>query len=161
MSLAAVECRLELDLVAETEPSGSGDGGDARAAQAETPRRATIIITAAGATIPTAEPARVQAYGTVANLKHKPGPPEYLPELNRIAVPFVSDTTTFAVKAVESRLLPMMKSPTFEYIESYYNPVRRHSALGYVSPEEFERAYYQGAKKASLTSKTVKERNAS
>ena len=50
---------------------------------------------------------------------------------------------------------------TFEYIERYYNPVRRHSALGYVSPEEFERAYYQGAKKASLTSKTVKERNAS
>lgn len=101
---AAVECRLELDLVAETAPAGSGDGGDARAAQAETPRRVTIIITAAGATISTAEPARVQAYGTAANLDYRLGPPEYLPELNRIAVPFVSDTATFAVKAVESRL---------------------------------------------------------
>jgi putative transposase len=32
---------------------------------------------------------------------------------------------------------------TFTYIESYYNRVRRHSALGYRSPEDYERAYYQ------------------
>src|SRR5262245_53498786 len=32
---------------------------------------------------------------------------------------------------------------TFAYIEGYYNRVRRHSALGYLSPEDFERAYYQ------------------
>jgi putative transposase len=50
---------------------------------------------------------------------------------------------------------------TFEYIERYYNPVRRHSALGYVSPEQFEQAYYQGAKNASLTAKNQEERNAS
>ncbi len=42
---------------------------------------------------------------------------------------------------------------TFQYIERYYNPVRRHSALGYVSPEEFEQAFYQGAKTPSLTAK--------
>lgn len=35
------------------------------------------------------------------------------------------------------------KSETFAYIEGYYNRVRRHSALGYLSPEDFERAYYQ------------------
>jgi len=34
---------------------------------------------------------------------------------------------------------------TFDYIERYDNPVRRHSALGYVSPEEYERAYDQRA----------------
>jgi putative transposase len=38
---------------------------------------------------------------------------------------------------------------TFEYIEHYYNPVRRHSALGYLSPDEYERAYYQRAKTKS------------
>jgi putative transposase len=27
----------------------------------------------------------------------------------------------------------------FMYIESFYNPVRRHSALGYKSPAEYER----------------------
>ena len=30
---------------------------------------------------------------------------------------------------------------TFIYIETYYNRARRRSALGYQSPEDFERAY--------------------
>jgi transposase InsO family protein len=30
---------------------------------------------------------------------------------------------------------------TFNYIEGYYNRIRRHSSLGYLSPEEFERKY--------------------
>lgn len=30
----------------------------------------------------------------------------------------------------------------FEYIEMYYNPVRRHSSLNYVSPVNFEKVYY-------------------
>ena len=29
----------------------------------------------------------------------------------------------------------------FEFIELFYNPVRRHSALGYMSPNEFEAKY--------------------
>ncbi len=33
------------------------------------------------------------------------------------------------------------RSETFSYIEGYYNRVRRHSALGYKSPEEFEREW--------------------
>jgi transposase InsO family protein len=32
---------------------------------------------------------------------------------------------------------------TFNYIEGYYNRIRRHSSLGYVSPEEYERKYYE------------------
>ena len=36
-------------------------------------------------------------------------------------------------------------SETFAYIEGYYNRVRLHSSLGYLSPEDFERAYYQRA----------------
>jgi transposase InsO family protein len=33
------------------------------------------------------------------------------------------------------------KASIFEYVEVFYNRVRRHSALGYVSPEEFERSH--------------------
>jgi len=35
------------------------------------------------------------------------------------------------------------RSETFAYTDGYYNRIRRHSALGYLSPEDFERAYYQ------------------
>ena len=30
------------------------------------------------------------------------------------------------------------KASLFEYIEVFYNRIRRHSALGYVAPAEFE-----------------------
>ena len=39
------------------------------------------------------------------------------------------------------------RAETFQYIESYYNRIRRHSALGYKSPEEYERDYYAKQKK--------------
>jgi putative transposase len=32
----------------------------------------------------------------------------------------------------------------FKYIEMFYNPTRRHSALGYLSPAEYERRYEAG-----------------
>jgi len=32
------------------------------------------------------------------------------------------------------------RADVFDYIERFYNPVRRHSTLGYVSPLEFEKA---------------------
>ncbi len=32
---------------------------------------------------------------------------------------------------------------TFNYIEGYYNRIRRHSALGYLSPEEYERKFVE------------------
>ena len=33
-------------------------------------------------------------------------------------------------------------SGLFEYIEVFYNRVRRHSSLGYISPTQFEENYY-------------------
>jgi putative transposase len=35
------------------------------------------------------------------------------------------------------------KASIFEFIETFYNRVRRHSSLGFVSPVEFERAHNQ------------------
>jgi putative transposase len=35
------------------------------------------------------------------------------------------------------------RAAIFEYLEVFYNRVRRHSSLGYVSPAEFERTYHQ------------------
>jgi putative transposase len=35
------------------------------------------------------------------------------------------------------------RSEIFEYIELFYNSQRRHSALGYLSPNEFELRYQQ------------------
>ena len=49
--------------------------------------------------------------------------------------------------------LSQARAETFAYIEGYYNRVRRHSALGYRSPEEFERDYIQRAVTEPLTTK--------
>jgi putative transposase len=40
---------------------------------------------------------------------------------------------------------------TFNYIDGYYNRVRRHSSLGYVSPEEYERKFIEAREKKSGT----------
>lgn len=39
------------------------------------------------------------------------------------------------------------KSKIFEYIEMFYNSKRRHSYLGYISPNEFEKRYNESVKK--------------
>jgi transposase InsO family protein len=46
------------------------------------------------------------------------------------------------------------RSETFCYIEGYYNRVRRHSSLGYKSPEEFEQEI-NTTKKGSSSQRVV------
>jgi transposase InsO family protein len=47
------------------------------------------------------------------------------------------------------------KSETFSYIEGYYNRVRRHSSLGYKTPEEFEREWHINTQKKGSNSERV------
>ena len=47
------------------------------------------------------------------------------------------------------------RSETFSYIEGYYNRVRRHSSLGYKSPEEFERDFNINTKTKGSSSERV------
>ena len=39
----------------------------------------------------------------------------------------------------EYRTREQAKADLFDYVERFYNPYRRHSTIGYVSPIEFER----------------------
>ena len=51
------------------------------------------------------------------------------------------------------------KMETFQYIDGYYNTIRRHSSLGYLSPLEFESNHRQRTENravfSSLTPKTI------
>ena len=42
----------------------------------------------------------------------------------------------------------MLQTAVFDYIEGWYNRRRRHSALGQLSPDEFERSYGHGVQEA-------------
>ncbi len=47
---------------------------------------------------------------------------------------------------IKRRLCPtraMAASDVFDYIEMFYNPIRRHGSAGDLSPVEFERRYAQ------------------
>jgi putative transposase len=46
------------------------------------------------------------------------------------------------------------RSVLFAYLEGFYNRRRRHSALGYLSPEEFERRWSANPESASVTLST-------
>jgi len=47
-------------------------------------------------------------------------------------------TERIARKVYRSR--EQARADVFDYIERFYNPRRRHSTLGYVSPIQFEKA---------------------
>jgi len=51
-------------------------------------------------------------------------------------------------------------SETFSYIEGYYNRIRRHSGIGYLSPIEFERQLTSGTCLSQLKDQPVKRSRA-
>lgn len=53
---------------------------------------------------------------------------------------FFSSLKTEKTSRKVYRTRAQARADVFDYIERFYNPVRRHSTLGYVSPLEFEKA---------------------
>jgi putative transposase len=35
------------------------------------------------------------------------------------------------------------RTAVFDYLEAFYNPIRLHSTLGYLSPAEYEKIFHQ------------------
>jgi putative transposase len=66
-------------------------------------------------------------------------------------------STPFSFATLECELLDRRKLKTkaearvacFEFIEGWYNPSRRHSALGYKSPINYERTVAEGLESLS------------
>ena len=63
---------------------------------------------------------------------------------------FFSSLKTERTARKTYRTRSQAKSDIFDHIERFYNPIRRHSTLGYISPIEFER-------KAGVTQDPVHE----
>ena len=52
---------------------------------------------------------------------------------------FFSSLKTERIARPTYRTRNQAKAGVFDYIERFYNPTRRHSTLGYISPMEFEK----------------------
>lgn len=59
---------------------------------------------------------------------------------NAVMESFFSRLKVELIYPEKYRTLETLRAGLFEYIEIFYNRQRRHSALGYVSPEQFERS---------------------
>lgn len=67
---------------------------------------------------------------------------------NAVAESFFATLKVELVYATQYSTRDQARSAIFEYIEGFYNRVRRHSHLGYVSPAVYEREYATVAKAA-------------
>ena len=75
-----------------------------------------------------------------------------LPSMGQVGTAYDNALAESFVATLKTELLYRNAWPTrqaartaiFEYIEGFYNPRRRHSALGYLSPAEFEEVKLQG-----------------
>jgi putative transposase len=58
---------------------------------------------------------------------------------NAVMESFFSSLKTERTASKTYRTRDQAKADVFDYIERFYNPTRRHSTLGYLSPMEFEK----------------------
>ncbi|WP_324717959.1 IS3 family transposase [Carboxydochorda subterranea] len=61
---------------------------------------------------------------------------------NAVAESFFATLQTELLNRAPWPTRQALKTAVFEYIEAFYNRRRRHSALGYLSPEDFERRWH-------------------
>jgi transposase InsO family protein len=59
---------------------------------------------------------------------------------NAMAESFFATIKKERIEHVHYRTREQARADVFDYVEMFYNPKRRHSALGYVSPDDYERA---------------------
>ena len=61
---------------------------------------------------------------------------------NAVAESFFATLKTEEVEGANYQTRQHAKTRLFSYIEGFYNPKRRHSSLGYLSPDDFERVHF-------------------
>ncbi len=66
---------------------------------------------------------------------------------NAVAESFFGSLKKERIKKRIYKNREIARADIYEYIESFYNPVRRHSHLGGVSPDAFELAITKAPKK--------------
>jgi len=69
---------------------------------------------------------------------------------NALAESYFATLKTEEVSDIPYQTRQQAITSIFKYIETFYNPRRRHSALNYLSPNDFEQLYYTNLNKVHL-----------
>ena len=65
----------------------------------------------------------------------------FFEETNAVTESFFDTSETELIGHRDYQNRPKARTDIFEYIEAFYNRKRRHSALGHLSPAEYEARY--------------------
>ena len=74
-----------------------------------------------------------------------------IPSMGRVGDPWDNALMESAIGTIKAELVnrhvfhtrDQARLAIFDYIEAFYNPIRAHSALGHLSPDEYEAEYHQ------------------
>lgn len=69
---------------------------------------------------------------------------------NAVAESFFATLKKQAVHGEHFATREQARQAIFEYIEAYYNRIRRHSTIGWLSPLNFENLYYQSLEDSAV-----------
>ncbi len=64
---------------------------------------------------------------------------------NAVVESFFATLKIEEVENADYQTRQQAKTSIFSYLEGFYNPKRRHSSLGYLSPNDFERVHFAKA----------------